>query len=171
MKLISFTLWLCAGIFFIACGSKAPEPTAQEPAISEMKLVLIKSQRINFYDYANLTTYPELSVELFKLGKSIGKLIVEESKICIKSAQINDCQPKWVFNKTFFGPVSYDTLLEEILLKKDIFEGIGREISNTNALIQRFKFGGDEFYYERASGRIYFKNISKNLIISIEDKQ
>ena len=71
--------------------------------------------------------------------------------------------------KSFFGPVSYDKLLEDILLKNDIFEGIGKELIDKNTIIQNFTYGGERIYYERKIDGIYFKNKTNGVTISIKD--
>lgn len=132
---------------------------------SELKLVLIKTKKIKFYDFGYLKTDPLVSLEIFKLGKSLGKFVIKKNEICF----INDCTSKWPASKSFFGNVGYDNLFEEILLKKDIFEGVGMHIEANGVLIQRFKKGGEEIYYERSENRIYFKNLTNGVILSIEN--
>lgn len=154
----------------VSCGEpRVPQnnQTQQIEKVNEddLKLVLIKTKNIKFYDFGLLTTSPELSLEVFKLGKSIGRFIIKEREICF----IDDCAPKWPASKTFFGSVGYDNLFEEILLKEDIFDGIGKHIESNGVLIQRFSYGGEEIYYERSDNRVYFKNLTNGVIVSIEN--
>lgn len=149
--------------FIIACGT--PNTPTGIHIDRDVKLVLIKSKNINFYDFALQEFEPELALDFLKFGKSVGKLVVKKREICF----INDCAPKWGASRAFFGNVGYDTLFEEILLKKDIFDGIGKRIAANGVVVQQFEFGGNKFYYEHSTNRVYFKNITANIIVSIED--
>lgn len=163
-------LWLCVAFAAIAlnsCGEPTPSQVLEAQAVDEdkLKLVLIKSQHIRFYDFGILRLEPEISLEVFKLGKSLGAFTIRNREICF----VDDCAPKWPASKSFFGQVGYDSLFEEILTQKDIFEGRGKSLGEGGSVIQRFHYGGEEIYYERSAGRIYFKNLTTGMTISIED--
>ncbi len=198
-KMHHFILALLFALAFSACATKTPPPP--EPiklSDDELKLVLIKSKNIRFYDFgtlsisgasganpADLATNPSdsgtsntsqspsgLRIELrvFKLGKFLGSFVVTKSEICYTDFdKIDDCAPKWVAARSFFGNVSYGELFEDIFQKKDIFDGQGKRIGADDTAIQEFSYGGEKFYYERSQKRIYFKNLSNGVIVSIED--
>lgn len=107
----------------------------------------------------------EITLELFKLGKSIGRFVIRKSEICFN----DDCAPKWPASRAFFGSVGYGDLFEEILLGKDIFDGRGRAWQGEGVLIQRFFYGGEEIYYERSQKRVYFRNLTSGVIVSLEE--
>lgn len=209
-------------LFFGACASPAPQFTQSKISDDELKLILIKSQNIKFYDFGTLSVEgaessadsanvennadsanvafseeitessaessaksaesttksaestikipQKIELKVFKLGKFLGAFVITQKEICYISAQNHaDCAPKWTANKSLFGKVSYDTLMEEILLRRDIFEGQGKRLGAENAVIQEFSFGGEKIYYERSKARTYFKNFTNGVIISIED--
>lgn len=132
----------------------------------DFKLLFIKSPKFNYYDYALLRIHEgNIIIELFKLGQNIGNITIEKSKICF----MNDCAPKWPSAKEFFGKVAYDSLFDDILLGRDIFEGKGKMVGEDNATIQRFQQSGQILYYERKAGHILFKNLSTGVIISLDD--
>lgn len=111
-----------------------------------------------------------IELRVFKLGKFLGSFVVTKSEICYTDFdKIDDCAPKWVAARSFFGNVSYGELFEDIFQKKDIFDGQGKRIGADGAEIQEFSYGGEKFYYERSQKRIYFKNLSNGVIVSIED--
>lgn len=107
----------------------------------------------------------EITLELFKLGKSIGRFVIRKSEICFN----DDCAPKWPASRAFFGSVGYGDLFEEILLGKDIFDGRGRAWQGAGVLVQRFFYGGEEIYYERSQSRVYFRNLTSGVIVSLEE--
>ena len=224
-KMRSFLLALTLALIFGACASPTPQFTQSKISEDELKLILIKSQNIKFYDFGTLSvegtessldsaesqknnlvilseseesqnknnrdssvaSLPQndnknisaestakipqkIELKVFKLGKFLGAFVITQKEICYISAQnIADCAPKWMANKSFFGKVSYDTLMEDILLRRDIFEGQGRRLGDKGAIIQEFSFGGEKIYYERSAHRTYFKNFTNGVIVSIED--
>lgn len=163
MKYIAFVIF---GVLFISCATPQLQEEVNNQANinkKDLKLVLIKSKNISFYDFGILNLTPEISLELFKLGKSIGKFMIKEREICFD----DDCAPKWVASKAFFGDVGYDTLFEEILSKKDIFDGIGKSIGANGLITQKFSFGGNDFIYEHSDDVIFFKNLTNGVIVII----
>lgn len=132
----------------------------------DLKLVYIISDKVRFYDFGIVDTNPnEATLEIFKLGKSIGKFVIKDDVICF----MEQCALKWPASKSFFGKVSYDNLFEDILRKNDIFDGIGKHIEANNTIVQTFNYGGEKIYYERSDDRVYFKNLTNGVIISIEN--
>lgn len=229
-KMRHFILALVALLFSACATSTTPPPEPTKIRDDELKLVLIKSKNIRFYDFGTLsgvdladssnvanisdsrdssaneddsidlanvevldTDYdelgdsledssdstnisdlstPDLRIELriFKLGKVLGSFIVTKSEICYTDFnRIDDCAPKWVAARSFFGEVSYGELFEDIFQKKDIFYGRGKQVGANGAIIQIFSYGGERFYYERSKKRVYFRNLSNGVIVSIED--
>lgn len=175
----SFLLTLTLALFFGACATPPP-PEPLKIADDELKLILIKSQNIRFYDFGTLSVESgdaeakneNLRIELrvFKLGKFLGSFVVTKSEICYTDFdKRDDCAPKWVAARSFFGNVSYGELFEDIFQKNDIFEGQGKRLDANGTIIQEFTYGGERFYYERSAKRTYFKNLNNGVIVSIED--
>lgn len=167
-----------ACLFLVSCASlqnfflpKDPGETTSKKSENiqkapQFKLVYIKTAMFRFYDYGILDIEPkEIKLELFKLGKSIGSISVKRKEICF----LNDCAPKWPAAKNFFGKVSYGDLFDDILLSKDIFNGIGKQIIAGGGIVQRFQKSGEIFFYERKPGHTLFRNMSTGVTISIDD--
>lgn len=170
---------IIAALIFSACATSQPKQTPQiTQTINEddLKLVLIKSKNIRFYDFGVLNVESsdentlKIELKVFKLGKYLGSFIITKSEVCYSDLENrNDCAPKWPANKSFFGKVSYDAMFEDILLKRDIFDGKGKRLEADSTIIQEFEYGGEKIYYERKNSRIYFKNFTNGVIVSIED--
>lgn len=172
-KLAAFfgTGFIC--LFFASCSSignffidKEPVDNSKiEQKKLDFKLVYIKTAPFRFYDYGVLNIEDkEIKLELFQLGKSMGNIRILSSKVCF----LNDCAPKWPAAKNFFGKVSYGDLFEDILLQKDIFGGIGKQVEK-DGMIQRFQKSGEIIFYERKKGHTLFRNMSTGVTISIDD--
>ena len=166
IRLVYITIYSTMCIIFIIACAKTPTNLLKETVKRDLKLVYIISDKVKFYDFGVVNTTPtEVTLEIFKLGNSIGKFVIKNNVLCF----LEQCAPKWPASKSFFGKVSYDNLFEDILRKNDIFEGIGKRIEANNAIIQAFDYGGEKIYYERNENRVYFKNITNGVTISIED--
>lgn len=167
-KVRKFISGLCitlSTILIIACADKQVNDIAKIEK-KDLKLVYIISNNIKFYDFGIIdTSNKDATLEIFKLGKSLGKFIIKEKEICF----MEKCTMKWPASKSFFGKVSYDNLFEDILRKKDIFDGIGKYLEANGTIIQTFTYGGEKIYYERSKERVYFKNITNEITISIEN--
>ncbi|PAF41565.1 hypothetical protein [Helicobacter sp. 11S03491-1] len=177
-KLILF-LWIGFICFFLAsCASmekiflnqplKEDKTGQSQPEVkpAKFKLVYIKTAMLRYYDYGILDVKPkEIKLELFKLGRSIGSIRITHSEICF----LSDCAPKWPAAKNFFGKVSYGDLFDDILLQKDIFGGIGKQVGPDGIMIQRFQKSGEIIFYERKPGHTLFRNMSTGVAISIDD--
>lgn len=175
LKFYSFLAFIC--IFFASCASlqefflpKPPSESkkAQEQIKPQFKILYIKTPMISYHDYAIIkddTKDSIVTVELFRLGRNIGSIKVGKSQICF----LNDCAPKWPSAKNFFGKVSYGDLFDDILLSKDIFGGIGKQILPDGGIIQRFQKSGEIIFYERKPGHTLYRNMSTGIIVSIDD--
>lgn len=174
-KMRLFTLIaLTFALIFSACATKpTPPPQPQKISDDELKLILIKSKNIRFYDFGTLNideNANRIELNVFKLGKYLGSFVVTKSEICyIDLAKRNDCAPKWPAARSFFGNVSYGELFSDIFQRRDIFDGQGKRLEANGAVIQEFSYGGEKIYYERSEKRIYFKNLTNGVIVSIED--
>ncbi len=177
-KMRLFTLiTLAFALIFSACATKpTPPPQPQKISDDELKLILIKSKNIRFYDFGTLvisesdSNNARIELNVFKLGKYLGSFVVTKSEICyIDLQKRNDCAPKWPAARSFFGDVSYGELFSDIFQRRDIFDGQGKRLEANGAVIQEFSYGGEKIYYERSKKRIYFKNLTNGVIVSIED--
>lgn len=165
-KLAYIIIYSALCVIFITACAKTPINDIDKVVKKDLKLVYIISDKVKFYDFGVVdTSSKEATLEIFKLGKSIGKFVIKDNALCF----IEQCAPKWPASKSFFGKVSYDNLFEDILRKNDIFDGVGKHLEANNTIIQSFDYGGEKIYYERSNNRVYFKNLTNGVIISIED--
>lgn len=143
------------------------EQSARNIITSNVKLFFFKTPPFRFYDYARLNTYRSglMKMELFKYGQTIGSIRIKNSRMCI----LTECSYKWPISKKFFGAVSYDTLFEDIVFGRDIFNGRGKMVGPNGMIIQRFVQSGEVIYYERLNGHVLFKNFTKDIIIGLEN--
>ena len=172
--LLSTTLVLLP-LFLASCawfeGFQNPDINPNEPPVLEptkFKILLIDTPRVKFYDFASLKynkSNKDLALELYKLGKPVGKIVITKREVCMGK----ECTSKWIAARAFFGEVSYPNLFSDIVSARDIFDGDGKRVANNGTFVRWFVRGGQEFYYERSKNKVLFKNITMNITIGIED--
>lgn len=170
-------LLIVSALIFTACASTVrlftDEPIGRldledKPALQvDFKLLYIKSPIISYYDYALTRTDRNgtITVELFKLGKNFGNITIGKDAICF----LNECAPKWPTSKKFFGKVAYADLFDDIILKRDIFEGKGKIIGRDHSTIQRFTQSGQVIFYQRTKTGVVYRNLSNGVTLSLEE--
>lgn len=161
--------------FFASCAwlesFESPDTNPNQTPVLEptkFKILLIDTPRVKFYDFASFRyskTSKKLNIELYKLGKPVGKIVVSHKEVCMD----NQCTSKWLAVRSFFGDVSYPNLFDDILAARDIFDGEGKRVGNDGTFVQWFVRGGQEFYYERSKNKVLFKNLTQDITIGIED--
>lgn len=173
---ILFLSWVCLfPAFFASCSllERYEAPGAglnQTPVLepTKFKILLVHTPLTMFYDFASFK-YNKLNknliIELYKLGKPIGEIVVSQKEVCM----MKNCISKWIAAKKFFGDVSYPGLLDDILAARDVFDGEGKRINKDGALVQWFVKGGQEIYYERNKNKVLFQNLTLRITIGIED--
>ena len=170
---LSWVLFLPA--FFTSCSwlesFQEPNVNPNQPPVLEptkFKILLIDSPQVKFYDFASLKysrTSKNLTIDLYKLGKSIGQIVISSKDVCM----MKQCTSKWIASRNFFGQVSYPNLFSDIMRARDIFDGEGKRVGNNGEFVQWFVKGGQEIYYERSKNRVLFKNLTTGITIGIED--
>lgn len=173
---LKYILLLVSALFLAACSPAVrlftDKPVGEldledKPALQvDFKLLYIKSPIISYYDYALTRTNRDgtITVELFKLGKNFGNITIGSDVICF----LNECAPKWPTSKKFFGKVAYAKLFDDIILKRDIFDGKGKIIGRDHSIIQRFTQSGQVIFYQRTKTGVLYRNLSNGVTLSLE---
>lgn len=137
-------------IFFSACSIKNIKSNSQSVFVN-INTDLIKTNDQGFLYKNN----KNIKLELYKLGQ-LFFLVNINNKICINKI----CYDKKIFNKKFFKKQYYDTLLEDILNKKAIYNG--KNLIKTSC---GFTQEIDDIKYMICNDEIYFKNKNSKFII------
>lgn len=174
---------ICVVLFFGACSSTSEgwnnflsmfnkqepvDPNALESLahVSGSKLLLINTPVIKFYDLAVVRfSYYAIHVDLFQMGAPIGALEISKNEVCFQG----ECAPKSLVARKVFGEVSYGDLFDDIFFSADIFGGKGLRITKEGVLTQRFLLNNQEILYERTNEYTVFKNLTKGIVISIQN--
>lgn len=174
---------ICVALFLGACSSTSQgwndflsmfnkqepvDPNSLESLahVSGSKLLLINTPVIKFYDLAVVRfSYYAIHVDLFQMGAPIGALEISKNEVCFQG----ECAPKALVARKVFGEVSYADLFDDIFFSSDIFGGKGLRITKEGVLTQRFLLNNQEILYERTNEYTVFKNLTKGIVISIQN--
>lgn len=174
---------ICVALFLSACSSTSEgwnnflsmfdksqpvDPNSLESLahVSGTKLLLINTPAIKFYDLAVIRfSYYAIHVDLFQMGTPIGALEISKNEVCFQ----RECAPKSLAARKIFGEVSYGDLFDDIFFSADIFGGKGLRITKEGVLTQRFLLNNQEILYERTNEYTLFKNLTKGIVISIQN--
>jgi len=144
-------------ILFTACSTKNYE-------ITKTKIVIIKSPQIKFSDLGYLrNTNKDIELELFMAGKSIQKISINHL-ICVSDG----CMSKSGFNKDYLNENYPDSILQNILLAKPIYDGKNLE-KTQEGFIQHISSPHVEIVYKVTQNQVFFKDRKNHIIFKIKD--
>ena len=125
-------------------------------------MVVIKMKNLRFNDTGFLKygdDYTEL--QLFDVSTPVLDIKISDD-ICINS----HCFGKKEFNARFLSPLYPETLLENVLNKKPIFEKAGFKKSN-DGFAQNIDKKNIHIKYIISSDKLYFKDFSNHFLITL----
>ncbi len=143
-------------LLFSGCSVK------REIKKSESYIVAIKMKNLRFNDTGFLKygdNYTEL--QLFDVSAPVLDIKISDD-ICINS----HCFSKKEFNARFLSPLYPETLLENVLNKKPIFEKTGFKKSK-DGFVQNIDKKNIHIKYIISSDKLYFKDFSNHFLIKL----
>ena len=150
-------LLLILTLLFSACSIKNYEHT-------ESKLIIIKSPKIKFADLGYIRNSDRaVELELFVAGKVIEKISVNHL-VCVSDG----CMSKSGFNKDYLNAAYPDTILQNILLGHEIYDGKNR-LKTADGFEQTLEDENVNIMYRVNSKVIYFKDRKNRIIFKIKD--
>ncbi len=144
-------------LLFSACSIKNYEHT-------EAKIVIIKSPQLRFADLGYIRhTQDAVELELFVAGKSVQKIEINHF-ICVKEG----CLSKSSFNSSYLSSHYPDTLLQNILLAKPIFQSQNLQRIQ-NGFTQSIQTEYVDIIYRVDADMTYFKDKKNKILIKIKE--
>lgn len=148
-------------LFLVACSHRQVElPLQQTP----YRIVFVLPGGIRFADTGFVKTYANrVDVELYTLGKPFYKIEIGKKEICLQG----DCYPKGMFMRRVFGEYAYDDILEDILLRRDIYNKENlQEGGSPLEWIQEIHRNQSVIIYKRSPhGLAFFDSMQRTRII------
>lgn len=138
---------------FFGCVLKTPQS-------SKGYHVTLISPMIKISDFGFMHEYKnDISLQIYNLGVSVAQIKISD-KICINRG----CFSKSDFNAKFFKQPYYDDILEDILLKKPLFNGVNFKKTECG-----FSQNYNEISYEICNNDLKFKD--KNVKIILKEQK
>jgi len=156
-----YTLW--ASLFILLFGGCMAKPYVQTDAAT----IILKSPKLKFADTGYVRSNAELvALELFSAGQAVAKIEVEKL-ICIEG---EGCMRKSSFNAEYLSQKYPDTLLENILRSRPIYEGKNL-VRDDEGFEQRIVNDEVDIRYTVSPGTIYFKDRKNSVLIKIKKQK
>ncbi len=133
--------------------------------VSEPYKITMKTKKFAFSDTGFLNRYDNLiNLQVFAMGEMIQDIVVylNEDEICVGSL----CNTKHGFNQTFLSGEYPDTLIENVLQSKPIFNGKGLK-KMTKGFVQKIATKKYVIKYKIWPGNVYFKDVKNGIIIKL----
>jgi len=154
-----FTLWvsLLALLFLSGCGAR---PFVHEDAAT----IIMKTPKIKFADTGYIRSNKDIvALELFSAGMAVGKFEIE-NLVCVDS---EGCMRKSSFNAEYLSAYYPDTLMENILRSKPIYNGANL-LQSEHGFEQHIMDEYVDIKYKVTERQIYFKDRSNRILIKIK---
>ena len=131
---------------------------------TQSKVVIIKSPLIKFADLGYLRNSGDsVGLELFVAGHRVQYIHINHL-ICVDEG----CMTRSSFNKEYLSKSYPDDLLQNVLLKKKIFNSLN-VIKLDDGFQQTIKDSNQDIIYKVTSNMIYFKDRKNHILIKIKN--
>ncbi len=154
-----FTLWvsLLTLLFLSGCGAR---PYVHEDAAT----IIMKTPKIRFADTGYVRSNEDVvALELFSAGMAVGKFEIE-NLVCVDG---EGCMRKSSFNEEYLSEHYPDTLMENILRSRPIYDGLNL-VENAHGFEQYILDDDVNIKYRVTERQIYFKDRRNGVLIKIK---
>ena len=154
-----FTLWvsLFALLFLSGCGAK---PFVHENAAT----IIMKTHKIKFADTGYIRSNKDVvALELFSAGMAVGKFEIE-NLVCVDG---EGCMRKSSFNEEYLSEHYPDTLMENVLRSRPIYERANL-LQSEHGFEQQIIDEYVDIKYKVTERQIYFKDRTNRILIKIK---
>ncbi|MDF1874766.1 hypothetical protein JHD48_03330 [Sulfurimonas sp. SAG-AH-194-I05] len=153
---MKYLLFILPFLFF-GCSTKNYEQT-------KSKVIIIKSPKLKFADLGYIrNTGKAIELELFIAGQSVEKFTINHL-ICARAG----CLSKSGFNADYLHESYPDSILQNILLARVIYEGVN-QVQTGNGFTQKIKNEHVDITYKVSPHVTFFKDKKNKIIFKIKD--
>lgn len=154
---------LAGVLLFFSCSTNIP-PTPP-PSVTPYKILFL-SQQFRYNDMGFVRTDENgVWLEIYALGKPLYKVNIKPYQVCLA-----DCYPKNLFIQHVFGDFAPSSILEDILLKRDIYGGENLVIDGETTT-QTIERNGSSIVYTRSAEKTSFVDSIRRIKIILEHVQ
>ena len=153
-----YILWASAFILlFSGCGAR---PFVKTDAAT----IIMKTPKVKFADTGYVRSNEDVvALELFSAGQTVGRFEIE-NMVCVDG---EGCMRKSSFNAEYLNEHYPDTLMENILRSKPIYDGQNL-IEDEHGFKQTILDEHVEIQYKVTDRQIYFKDRANSVLIKIK---
>lgn len=131
---------------------------------TQTKIITMKTKQLKFSDLGYIrSSGSAVEVELFTVGKSVFKASIDYL-VCTQDG----CMGKSAFNEQYLNASYPDSLLQNILLGRVIYEAKNR-VALADGFEQKIANEDVDISYKVTSNEIYFKDRKNKILIKIKE--
>lgn len=131
---------------------------------TQTKIITIKTKVFKFSDLGYIRNSDKhVELELFVMGKTAFKVSINHL-VCTDEG----CMSKSAFNEQYLNPSYPDTILQNILLGLEIYEGKNKE-QTQDGFEQKIIDDGVDIIYRVSSKERYFKDKKNKILFKIKE--
>ena len=136
----------------------------KEYKTSETKLITLKTKQLRFNDVGFIRNDGDaVQAELFSAGQAVERFEINRL-VCVSRG----CMTKAAFNADYLHEAYPETLMQNVLLGRPIFGGLGRRESE-GGLLQQIEGKDYDIIYRVKRGETYFKDRRNKILVKIRD--
>ena len=129
--------------------------------------IILKTPKIKFADMGYVRSNGDVvALELFSAGHPVGKFEIE-NLVCVEG---EGCMRKSSFNEAYLNVHYPDTLMEDVLRGKPIYEGLNL-LKNEHGFEQHIFDEYVDIKYRVSERQIYFKDSENGILIKIKKSE
>ncbi len=133
-------------------------------AHTDAKIVIIKSPKLKFSDIGYIRHSKDaIELELFVAGQVLQRIHINHL-ICVNEG----CMSKSRFNQEYLSGVYPSSLLQNVILGKEIYKG-KNSLKQEDGFLQSIKTSEVNIKYRVNSHEIYFKDKKNHILIKIKE--
>ncbi len=156
-------LWqLLAGLLLLSGCARLPQPEFVPTTTPYQILFLSPQLRYNDMGFVRHNV-DSVVLEIYALGKPLYKISIDDYQICTP-----ECYPKHLFIQHLFGEFAPSSLLEDILLLRDIYGGENLTILE-RSVVQKIARKDSMIVYTRSAHKMVFEDSIRKVRIVLED--
>lgn len=150
-----------AGLLLFGCA-RVPQPNFTPTTTPYQILFLSPQLRYNDMGFVRHNV-DSVVLEIYALGKPLYKINIDEREVCVP-----ECYPKRLFIQHLFGDFAPSSLLEDILLLRDIYGGENLTILD-RSVVQEIVRQDSAITYMRSAHKMVFEDSVRKVRIVLED--
>lgn len=152
------------GVLLLGGCAMQPPKANFTPTTTPYHILFLSPQlRYNDMGFVRHSAIDYVELEIYALGKPLYKVSIDDYQICTP-----ECYPKHRFIQHLFGDFAPSSLLEDILLLRDIYGGENLVVTDTT-VVQEIVRKDSSITYTRSARKMIFEDSVRKVKIILEN--